>query len=381
MIPENFYIKDIRSYDTFKTITFSNYSKKEVIKTLDKSLINGLIEEACYWSSELICSGHISELINQLILFSSNFINIECFDISEWIINETASIVNSYDKKNPIMARNNQFIRNHISNIIVGLCECNKKKIPSITITEYDISTNSLKNKILHKSVMLVDKVVVNSDPVEMQIVANEFANHLRNPGAMIRNKSGIIEGSLYWVYWILKWDKLTYKKNKNYKCAVRNVNGVDKKFHNDIIWLVWNIIFNECKFRKNEMLTRRVNTLFNLFKRGYKPSFKNSRTCHLIHAILIITNKLQSYKMFPIDNSNYFKIIQSCGNINSIYREIKNKSEKSEKIGNTYNQNKLSVGGYKYFSVGNNENESDITFENKEIPRDLHENNNQQYK
>ena len=82
MIPENYYIKDVRNFDAFKTITFSNYSKKEVIKTLDKSLINGLIEEACYWSSELICSGHISELINQLILFSSNFVNIECFDIS-----------------------------------------------------------------------------------------------------------------------------------------------------------------------------------------------------------------------------------------------------------------------------------------------------------
>ena len=64
----------------------------------------------------------------------------------------------------------------------------------------------------------------------------------------------------------------------------------------------------------------------------------------------------------FIVKKYNLYQL--STGDL--LRNEIKNKSEKSEKIGNTYNQNKLSVGGYKYFSVGNNENESDITFENR---------------
>ena len=332
MIPNEFLIKDTRNLDSFKNKTFSNYSKKEVIKALNNSMLNGLIEESCYWSAELLCSGQLSDLINQLILFSSNYVNITCSDISKWVIDEVIYIIRFFNPKFPLSCRNDQCIRNRISYIIFGLCISEKNLLPSINIVDTDLTTNSIRNKIMHKSVLLVDKIINKSDPPEIKIVGNEFANHLRKPGSMIRNKNGIVDGSIYWLYWILKWDKMMLKKNKNYKCASRKINNVHPKFYNDVIWIVWNIIFNECKFRKNKSLTDKIIVLFNLYIRDYKNSYKHSRVPHIVHALLILQNKKYLSSKIPIDSTNYFKMVQTTGNINSIYRQIKTKSEVIEK-------------------------------------------------
>jgi hypothetical protein len=365
MIPDNFFINDTRNIDFFKKNTFSNYSKKEVFRTLNKSILNGLIEESCYWSTEIVCSGYISELINQLILFSSDYINIKCLDITEWVINETMDIIKIYDQKHPLSGRNNQVLRNHICNIIFGFCECDKKLIPNITITDNDLSINSIKNKIMHKSTLLVENIISNADPNEIKIVGNEFANQLRKPGSMIRNSKGMIEGSLYWIYWIVKWDKLMLKKLKNnHKCASRTISGVEEKFHNDVIWIIWSIIFNECKFRKKDYITKRITTLFNLFKRDYKQSYKSSRLCHLLHATLLLIEKITPTKEYPVNNTNYHKMVQASGNINTIYKQIKNKSEVIDSNSFLLKKGKkLEVGGYQIVSVGKEKKNTDNNF------------------
>ena len=65
-------INDKRPINEFKGIGFSKYKKTEVIKQFLKSVNNGSIEEASYWSAELICAGHFIDLWDAIFLLVSD---------------------------------------------------------------------------------------------------------------------------------------------------------------------------------------------------------------------------------------------------------------------------------------------------------------------
>ena len=64
-----FEINDIRIEKDFKSISFSGFKKSDVLKELLNSLMNNKVENSCYWSAELVCSGHYIDLWNVLINF------------------------------------------------------------------------------------------------------------------------------------------------------------------------------------------------------------------------------------------------------------------------------------------------------------------------
>ena len=69
-------INDIRTIENFKNITFSGFQKSKVKQELIKNIINNKIESSCYWSTELIASGHFLDLWDVLLIITSKYIHI-----------------------------------------------------------------------------------------------------------------------------------------------------------------------------------------------------------------------------------------------------------------------------------------------------------------
>ena len=143
--------------------------------------------------------------------------------------------------------------------------------------------------------------------PKKTTIILNEF-------NFCIINKK--YEMAVYWLSWIFHWEKVNIKKTKNYICGYREISNVDKKYHTDLVWFVWEIIIKETSKLNNDDLNLNILSLFKLYKYDFKPSKKTKNSCYFLFAIKYFTDNY----IFNKKINNYDLLIQVCSNINFIF-------------------------------------------------------------
>ena len=308
IISENCRITDTRMLKDFKDQTFGGYNIVQAISALDKALIEDKLEPSLHWGLQLFLSGLVNPLWIKLISFASKQINIYNPTLPDFIYNKNMqwqSIVDNskFTKDNILLLRNHPSLRLLLAEMISVIVLSKKRKInqlPKIKKEEFII--NNFKSKLEAKDNKLIEKFISDEDPSEIRIAINEMAFHIYHKNT---NKA------LYWLNWIIEWEKINSKKYGKYECASRSVEGVDAKYFKDVIWLIWYAIHKINKLNidinsfgifdnssssssnSNTNKDKQIQSLWKLYINKFTPSTKTKKLLYIIWSILYLTETI----------------------------------------------------------------------------------------
>jgi hypothetical protein len=162
--------------------------------------------------------------------------------------------------------------------------------LPRVKKEEFVIDT--FKSRLEAPNNSICESLFIDGDPSEIRIAINELAFQLHN------SNSG---KALYWLSWIIEWEKINTKKYGKYECGQRNLEGVDAKYFKDIVWFLWAVI-NKINGIKNgargfigvgSNADKQIQSLFKLYKYKFTPGSKIRKLNYIIMAILYLTEMI----------------------------------------------------------------------------------------
>jgi len=312
-IPKEYIIFDNRPIKDFTKISFSKYMVKDVLTALTKALVGCKIEEAIDWAIELLISGHINKFWDKILNIAIKNININNPNIGYFIYTQYSKHIDLVKKSDILSIRNNQCYRNMIADVCFTICNSLKtKSLTFFKIKESDFNMSYLESKIIANNPNIISDKIKYGDPNETRVILNEF-NY-----CLINRK---YELCVYWLSWIFEWEKRNTKKDKMYVCGYRDIINVDKKYYNDLVWLIWEIILKEGIKLDNDFINKNIQALYKLYKYEFKQSSKNKKAPYFLFAIKYFTD---NYHVSTTIH-NYNILVQTCLNINKPFFE-KNK-------------------------------------------------------
>ena len=301
-------IVDSRILKDFKEQTFGGYKIVQASAALDKAIMDNKLEPAMHWALQLFLSGLVHPLWNKLIAFASKSINIYNVKLPEFLYNKSIQWQHitdnsKYSKDNILLLRNHPTIRLLLAEMLSVLCLSKKRKInqlPKIKPNEFII--DNFKSKLEAKNNKFIDAICIDGDPSEIKIAINELSLHIYNSN---------INKALYWLSWIVEWEKINSKKYGKYECGIRTNEGVDGKYFKDVVWLIWAVIHNICKIKYSHSsglgsggndVSIQIANLYKLYINKFTPATRPKKQYYIIWALLYITEALD-YATPLVDN------------------------------------------------------------------------------
>lgn len=318
-------ISDIR--DNFRNVTFSGYQKSKVKKELINCIYNNKIESSCYWSVELICAGHFSDLWDIIVHYMSKYIHISNPKLPIYLkmrLESFITIINNGFKNNILELRNNKKIRDLFCECICILCYSKKShSYEGIKInTDEEFNLANIESKLKAPTVEYGTTFFKDEDPKQLLIPINELAYCII--------EKNLIE-SCYWVEWIIEYEIICKKKKIKLIAARRNISPPDNE--KDIIWIIWELLLEYSK-EYSKIANKIIKSLLELFKIKYTSTTKKKRKHIIYFALSLLTEKID-YDIPISNNKDSIELI--IEKINTIYLQIK-KNEKSPKTDYLFN-------------------------------------------
>jgi hypothetical protein len=317
-------IQDIRDERDFRFVTFSNFKVSQVSKELITSLMQSTIEPSCYWSAELICSGHYIELWETIILFMSRYIHLGSPKLPIYISlrMDTFKLMMKEICESELSFRNNLKIRQMFAEIIATLCYSRKKHaFETVKIKKEEFSMSNIQTNLKAPNVSFAEIAFKSEDPKELFVAINEFSYHLSSHSKNCYN-------ACYWLEWLLEFNAICIKNKHSCIAERRNWPMIESKYQKDCIWLIWDIIKGRAEEKKCSVIIKIIASLLDIFCLKYSREIIKKRKYLLYNCVSLLTDPCDL--TIPLWDDKE-KVMNVGKKINIIYKEIK-KNEKAPK-------------------------------------------------
>ena len=212
-------------------------------------------------------------------------------------------------------ARNNDKIRKLFAEIICTLTLSDKKPaFEQIKIkSNDDFDMTQLSNKLKAPNTDYVRNNMKPKDPRELIIAMNELSYSLSSD---CKNMAS----ACYWIEWTLEFESICKKRKQLIKCEVRNYK-VENKCRNNIIWIIWDILFDYASLQNNKLIEKTMQSLVNLFCIKFTDASPKKRRYLLYYAVSLITETVNTnVEILP----NKVILQNVTDKIEMIYKQIK---------------------------------------------------------
>lgn len=312
-IPKQFEIHDKRISKDFDKKTFNGYKKTDIFKEMLKNILSGNIEKSILWTTELHCSGYTIIIYDKLFNIFTKEINKANLNIIDLFINDFLLLKKKIEFYNQsIDLRNDQFVRNHITNLVCILTFSPKSKLEKLpVINPEDFNMKNNKNRILSKNLNDVQIFIKKNDPKNLIIPISEILLNLKYVGI-----SKSLENLLFWLNWIIIYEKNYH--NGYIKCDIRKIDNIESKYFNDFTWIIWEILL---KISNNEY----IDKLYTLYKLNFNKSKKKKKIDLIIIAFILIVNPYPhiDFNKTILDTKQHSIKNKIISNINYQYYDI----------------------------------------------------------